>query len=152
LSSLPFFRYLPYHTKKKQNFSLFSKKKMKDTRIILVTGANKGIGYEAVKLLAQKLPAATVLLGSRSVANGEAAIAKMRESAPAHSFDNVSVVEIDITSAASLKAAVATVRERHGKLDVLLHNSGIASVDGDGILLNATLIWGCGCTISQSPN
>ena len=36
-----------------------------DKRVILVVGGNKGIGYETVKQLAQRLPSATILLGTR---------------------------------------------------------------------------------------
>lgn len=104
---------------------------MSDQRVILVTGANKGIGYEAVKYLSQQVPDAVVYLASRSVDNGNAAVTKMQESVPGHSFSNVKVVELDITKQASLDAAVETVRSEHGKLTDLLHNSGIASFDSD---------------------
>jgi NAD(P)-dependent dehydrogenase (short-subunit alcohol dehydrogenase family) len=99
--------------------------------VILVTGSNKGIGYEAVKYLSQKKPNDTILLSSRSVKNGEEAVEKMRSSVSGHQFSNVEVVQLDITDSASLKALVDHVRTKYGKLDVLLHNSGIMSVDGD---------------------
>ncbi|EPQ29235.1 uncharacterized protein PFL1_02990 [Pseudozyma flocculosa PF-1] len=100
---------------------------------ILVTGANKGIGYEAVRHLSEVLPHSTILLGTRSVRNGDEAIAKMRSSstAAAHDYANIKVLQLDITDAASLAAAVKTVEtDLGGRLDVLLHNSGIAQVDG----------------------
>lgn len=104
---------------------------MSDNRVILVTGANRGIGYEAVKHLSQELPKATVLLSSRSIDNGNAAVQKMREEAPGQHFSNIEVIELDITNQASLNAAVDTIRSKYGKLTDLLHNTGIASVNGD---------------------
>lgn len=104
---------------------------MPDQRIVLVTGANRGIGYEAVKLLSQQLPNDVVLLSSRSRANGEAAIKKMQQDTPGHSFDNVKVIELDITQESSLKAAVDLVRSDYGRLTDLVHNTGIAYVGDD---------------------
>lgn len=103
---------------------------MSNQRVILVTGANKGIGYEAVKYLSQQLPDANIYLASRSIDNGNAAIKKMQESVPGHSFANVEVIKLDITKQSSLDAAVDTIRAKHGKLTDLLHNSGIANFGG----------------------
>ncbi|WVR03356.1 hypothetical protein IAU60_000347 [Kwoniella sp. DSM 27419] len=103
-----------------------------DNRVILVTGANKGIGYEAVKLLSQKVPSGTILLGSRSTQNGQDAIKKMKESVSEHSFDNVKTIALDITDRQSLDAAVKHIREEYKKLDVLINNSGVSHVGGDG--------------------
>ncbi|KAI9632727.1 uncharacterized protein MKK02DRAFT_30472 [Dioszegia hungarica] len=98
---------------------------------ILVTGANKGIGYEAVKLLSQRKPDATILLGSRSIQNGEDAIAKMKSSLPSHSFSNIKVLPIDITSSSSLQSAAEHVKSTYTTLDVLINNSGISELNGD---------------------
>ena len=87
---------------------------------VLITGANKGIGYEAVKLLAQKKPDAIILLGSRSTKNGEDAIAKMKSSAPSHDFSNVKVLPIDITSSSSLFSAAEHVKSTYTTLDALI--------------------------------
>ena len=97
--------------------------------VILVTGANKGIGYEAVKLLSVHRPSSTILLGSRSTANGEAAISKMKESDSSHSFDNVQVVALDLADTASIVNAARQVQSSYQQLDVLVNNAGIASVD-----------------------
>lgn len=112
------------------------------SRIVLVTGANKGLGLEAVRILSQRLPpGSTVLLGSRSVSNGEKAIERLRQSSSTESTSTstpnpnanvqIHVVPIDITSPTSLSTAVQTIREKYGKIDVLISNSGISEVDGD---------------------
>jgi NAD(P)-dependent dehydrogenase (short-subunit alcohol dehydrogenase family) len=98
---------------------------------ILVTGSNKGIGYEAVKLLAQEKPDSTILLGSRSIQNGEDAIKKMKASVEGHDFDNVRVLQIDVSDPASIDAAVQHVKSTYQTLDVLLHNSGIMKLNDD---------------------
>ena len=102
-----------------------------DKRVILVTGANKGIGYETVKQLAQCLPQATILLGTRSLDNGTKAIQRMRSEDSTATFDNVQPLVIDVTDAASIKQAVEHVKATYGRLDVLINNSGISHVAGD---------------------
>ncbi|KAI8818171.1 uncharacterized protein EV422DRAFT_574419 [Fimicolochytrium jonesii] len=104
---------------------------MSTPKTILVTGANKGIGYEAVNLLSQKLPTSTILLGTRSVENGQNAIRKMREASGGKGFENVTSIQLDVDSRESVENAVKKVKADYGKLDVLLHNSGIANVGGD---------------------
>jgi NAD(P)-dependent dehydrogenase (short-subunit alcohol dehydrogenase family) len=101
--------------------------------VILVTGANKGIGYEAVKLLSQEKAGSdtVILLGTRSTKNGQEAIEKMKSSVAEHPFDNIKVLEIDVTDSASLEAAVQHVKSTYKQLDVLIHNSGISNIDGD---------------------
>lgn len=98
---------------------------------ILVTGSNKGIGYEAVKLLSVQQPDATILLGSRSIRNGNEAIEKMRYSDLSHPFTNIEVLELDITAASSLASAVKHIQSTYHTLDSLIHNSGISNLNGD---------------------
>lgn len=100
-------------------------------RSVVVTGANKGIGYEAVKQLSQKLPDATIYLTARTQANGDAAVQKMKQEVSSHDFSNVRVLLLEIVDSESVKQAVASVKEQSGTLDVLLHNSGISNVNGD---------------------
>jgi len=57
----------------------------------------------------------------------------MQESLPSHKFDNVSVIQLDITDSSSLSSAVTSIKEKYGKLTDLLHNTGIAAVDGDNM-------------------
>ena len=85
--------------------------------IALVTGANKGIGFEIARQLGTG--GATVLLGSRDAARGKAAAAALADI-------DVHVVQVDVTSAASIAAAAAWIEATHGRLDVLVNNAGVA--------------------------
>jgi len=96
-------------------------------KIALITGANKGIGFEAVRLLAQQQPSTVIYLGSRTQANGDAAVAKLPEAAR----KQVRVLILDCTDDASVQAAVARVKAESGRLDILINNAGIASYSFD---------------------
>jgi NAD(P)-dependent dehydrogenase (short-subunit alcohol dehydrogenase family) len=85
----------------------------------LVTGANKGIGFEVARTIAKS--GYVVLLGARSPKAGrEAAEALTRERL------DVRFVEVDVTRRETLSAAAARIEADFGKLDVLVNNAGIA--------------------------
>jgi len=85
--------------------------------VTLITGANKGLGYEtAHRLIAQ---GHTVYIGARSVEHGEAAAAQLVGQ----------FVQLDVTDDASVEAALATIDEREGRLDVLVNNAGISTTE-----------------------
>ena len=96
---------------------------MEHTTISLVTGGNKGIGREIAAQLAAL--GHTVVIAARSAEAGEAAAADLR----ATGVDASSVV-LDVTDPASAAAAAHTVEERHGRLDVLVNNAGMAAPPG----------------------
>ncbi|GMI53415.1 hypothetical protein TeGR_g3563 [Tetraparma gracilis] len=87
---------------------------------ILVTGGNSGIGYALCKILAsQAEPACHVLLGARSVAKGEEAVASIK----AEDKDaRVEFIELDVNSEASVAAAAASVGD--GSLYAVVNNAG----------------------------
>ncbi|KUJ11503.1 short chain dehydrogenase [Mollisia scopiformis] len=87
--------------------------------IVLVTGANQGIGLETVKKLAKEQPSYHILLGSRNPKSGSEAAAKLNA-------ENVEPITIDVTSDESIAAAAALVEKKFGRLDVLINNAGIA--------------------------
>ncbi|MFN3869600.1 MAG: SDR family NAD(P)-dependent oxidoreductase, partial [Hyphomicrobiaceae bacterium] len=91
---------------------------MSDTRIALVSGANRGIGLEIVKQLS-RLGIMTAL-GTRDAAKGEAAADKLRSEGL-----EVPVVKLDVGDPASCRAAVADVVAMFGRIDVLVNNAGI---------------------------
>jgi NAD(P)-dependent dehydrogenase (short-subunit alcohol dehydrogenase family) len=89
--------------------------------IVLITGANKGIGFEIAKKLAKDQPSYHILLGSRDPERGAASAAKLQA-------ENLSVeaIPIDVTSDTSISAAASIVSSKFGRLDVLINNAGIA--------------------------
>jgi NAD(P)-dependent dehydrogenase (short-subunit alcohol dehydrogenase family) len=89
-------------------------------KLALVTGANKGIGFETAKILAQQ--GFFVYLGSRIFENGQKALGRLK----AEGLTNVEVIQLDVTDQASVDAARKTVGEKTGVLDVLVNNAGIS--------------------------
>jgi NAD(P)-dependent dehydrogenase (short-subunit alcohol dehydrogenase family) len=86
-------------------------------RIALVTGANRGIGFEVCRRLAEK--DFVVLLTARDAAKAQKAARKLA---------NVGTVEallLDVGDASSIKKAANEVARRYGYLDVLVNNAGI---------------------------
>ncbi|MCC6289097.1 MAG: SDR family oxidoreductase [Chitinophagaceae bacterium] len=85
----------------------------------LVTGANKGIGFEVARQLAQKR--IYVYLGSRNIENGLEAVKKLK----AEGLSNVEAIQIDITNDESVKNARAEIGKKTKVLDILINNAGI---------------------------
>jgi NAD(P)-dependent dehydrogenase (short-subunit alcohol dehydrogenase family) len=96
--------------------------------ITLITGGNKGLGYEAARRLKEQ--GHSVYIGARDGTRGRAAAEALR----------VRFVQLDVTDDASVNAAAEDIRRRDGRLDVLINNAGItggrvspAEVTADGI-------------------
>lgn len=92
---------------------------MAPQKIALVTGANKGIGLEIARQLAERNHA--VLLGARDPARGRAAEDLLRSEGL-----NATFLALDVTDQSTIDAAAAYVGREHGRLDVLVNNAGIA--------------------------
>ncbi|MEV6630891.1 SDR family NAD(P)-dependent oxidoreductase [Actinoplanes sp. NPDC051470] len=93
--------------------------------VTLITGANKGIGYETAKQLLEL--GHTVYVGARDAERGEKAAAEL----------GARFVRLDVTDDASVNDALAAVGAAEGRLDVLVHNAGILAdgvVDGPAAL------------------
>lgn len=91
--------------------------------IVFITGANTGIGYEAVKSLLQSPKPYHILLGCRSLLKGHAAIVKLAEETK-NDHSTVEPVEIDISDDDSIQRAFEMVRDKFGRVDVLVNNAG----------------------------
>ena len=92
---------------------------MSEKTIALVTGANKGIGYEIAAGLGAR--GWSVGVGARDEQRRNDAVAKLR-AAGADAFG----VPLDVTDAGSVASAVQLIEERAGRLDVLVNNAGVA--------------------------
>jgi NAD(P)-dependent dehydrogenase (short-subunit alcohol dehydrogenase family) len=96
----------------------------KTKKIALITGANKGLGFEMAKQLGQA--GVTVVMAARDPQKGEAAAAKLR----AEGLD-VEFLKLDVTSKEDPAAAAAFLDKKFGHLDILINNAGI-SAEGFG--------------------
>jgi len=85
----------------------------------LVTGANKSIGFEVARQLAQK--GMYVYLGSRNAGKGLEAVNRLK----AEGLTQVEAIELDITNDASVKKARAEIGSKTNVLDILVNNAGI---------------------------
>ncbi|KAH6844515.1 hypothetical protein B0I37DRAFT_312953 [Chaetomium sp. MPI-CAGE-AT-0009] len=92
-----------------------------DGKVILVTGGNVGLGKQAVLDYARHNPG-LIWLGSRSVQKGNAAIDEIRQQVPNAA---IQVLELDLSSFASIKKAATTVLYTSPRLDILMLNAGI---------------------------
>ena len=88
-------------------------------RTFLVTGANKGIGFEVIKKLAQNSNN-VILLGSRDLKRGQDALQQLSFSRKVH------LIQLDTSSRESIARATDEIRQNYaGKLDVIINNAGI---------------------------
>jgi NAD(P)-dependent dehydrogenase (short-subunit alcohol dehydrogenase family) len=96
---------------------------MNNAKTVLITGANKGIGYETAKQLG--VMGFVILLGSRNEEKGqEAAAALVNEGTNAH------FILLDVTDHGTIEAAARQIEQQFGSLDVLINNSGISFDNG----------------------
>jgi NAD(P)-dependent dehydrogenase (short-subunit alcohol dehydrogenase family) len=86
----------------------------------LITGANKGIGFETAKQLAQR--GFYVYLGSRTLSAGQVAVEKLKASG----INSIETIQLDVTDQDSVSAAAAYMAEKMQALDVLINNAGIS--------------------------
>jgi NAD(P)-dependent dehydrogenase (short-subunit alcohol dehydrogenase family) len=89
-------------------------------RTVLITGANKGIGFETARQLARL--GYKVFLGSRDKARGEEAVKKLSASG----LSGVEFIRIDVTDSQSIQKAAADIAVKVDALDILINNAGIA--------------------------
>ncbi|MGS2737696.1 SDR family NAD(P)-dependent oxidoreductase [Sinomicrobium sp. M5D2P17] len=98
-------------------------------KIALVTGANKGIGFEIAKALAGN--GYHVYIGSRDLQNGKAAAEKIGGKSQA--------IQLDITDENSIKESVRQVQNTSGHIDLLVNNAAISQVKNTGLTMEEML-------------
>src|SRR5580698_8453061 len=88
-------------------------------KIAFITGGNRGLGFQTA--LDLKAADVKVVIGSRSLEQGEKALAKLRAAGV-----DADVLKFDITDPADYKAAYDYFDSKYGRLDILVNNAGVA--------------------------
>ncbi|WP_431278658.1 SDR family oxidoreductase [Leifsonia poae] len=99
--------------------------------VALITGANKGIGFETARQLAAL--DMTVLVGARDESRGRQAEEDLRAEGADARF-----VHLDVTDPTSVAAAAAWIDEEYGHLDILINNAGTATISRQRALASET--------------
>lgn len=94
---------------------------MENARTALVTGANRGIGYEIANGLAAM--GIRVLVASRTIEVAQKAVDEL-------GYDNVFPVALDLSQQQNIKAQVEAILSVYGQVDILVNNAGIAVFEG----------------------
>lgn len=92
-------------------------------RLVVVTGGNSGIGYEAALALAAK--GAQVILAVRSAERGQQAVAQIQA---AHAQANVEVMALDLSNLASIRQFAQAFQARFTALPLLINNAGVMAL------------------------
>ncbi|NEU66320.1 SDR family oxidoreductase [Spirosoma agri] len=108
--------------------------KTENQRTALITGANKGIGKEIARQLAQR--GFAVFIGARDIAKGREASEELCQAGYDSTF-----IQLDVTDPVSIKNACGTFSQKADHLDVLVNNAGILEDHGETIVkLNPELL------------
>ena len=89
-------------------------------KVIVVTGANCGLGYEAAKEFARK--GARTILACRSTEKAQAALELVKQEIPEAQVESM---QLDLASLASVRDFAETFKSRYDRLDILVNNAGI---------------------------
>lgn len=89
-------------------------------KVIIVTGANSGIGFEAAKAFSRK--GAQTILACRNMDKAKSAMAQIKEEIPDAAVD---IMQLDLASLASVQQFADTFKANYERLDVLVNNGGI---------------------------
>ena len=94
--------------------------KRQEKRVILITGANSGLGYETSKFLLEK--GATVIMCCRDLLKGE----KAKEELSKFNFEgNIELLQLDLSDLNKVRTSTQLIKSKFNSLDVLVNNAGI---------------------------
>jgi NAD(P)-dependent dehydrogenase (short-subunit alcohol dehydrogenase family) len=91
------------------------------SKIAVVTGGNKGVGFGIARTLAKEVTL-TVVLAARNPSLGLAAVKELHQ----QGYNNVEFLQLDITDNQSVITAVETLRQKYKGIDILINNAAIA--------------------------
>jgi NAD(P)-dependent dehydrogenase (short-subunit alcohol dehydrogenase family) len=93
-------------------------------KVIIITGANSGIGYEAAKEFARK--GAKTILACRSVEKGQAALDQIKKEIPQ---SQIELMTLDLANLTSVRKFTQAFKSRYDRLDILVNNAGIMWIE-----------------------
>ena len=93
-------------------------------KIALITGANKGIGFETARQLGKQ--GVSIIAASRNKERGIAAVEKLHTEGIDAEF-----LQLDVDNDAEIQSAFEFIHNKYGKLDILINNAGIQVEHGD---------------------
>jgi len=108
-------------------------------RIALVTGANKGIGFEVARQLARRN--FRVFIGARDSDAGVAAVQKLNKEGEKEEYGEITFLKIDVSKPDSIRCAAEEFSRSTDRLDVLVNNAGILLDDDKDVLMVAPEIF-----------
>ena len=100
-------------------------------KVALVTGANKGIGLEIARQLAEA--GVAVIMGARNLQRGQDAASDLEKAGLA-----VEAIKIDLTDEATIISATEKIAAKYGRLDILMNNAGIVDTEDGPPSLGST--------------
>ena len=97
-------------------------------KVVVITGANRGLGFATVREMLSRpdFRESFVYLTSRDSSKGQAAVIQIGQELGPGVVSRLSSYELDITNDASVNAFSLHLKQKHGGIDVLIHNAGIA--------------------------
>ncbi|KAI1762582.1 short chain dehydrogenase/reductase family protein [Hypoxylon sp. FL1150] len=98
------------------------------SKVVLVTGANRGLGFAILSVAGAREPSTTFILCCRDIEAGTKAKSQLQQEGVTATVD---VLQLDVTNDDQIMTAVKYVAEKYGKLDVLVNNAGIISIIPD---------------------
>jgi NAD(P)-dependent dehydrogenase (short-subunit alcohol dehydrogenase family) len=117
-----------------EHTDFFPSMKTEHKRTALITGANKGIGKEIARQLAQQ--GFAVFIGARDMAKGREAAEELCKDGYEATF-----IQLDVTNPVSIKNASGTFSQKADHLDVLINNAAVLEDHGEDIIkLNAEML------------
>ena len=122
LASIGIYKYVSAQRDKQELQEIWTAADIPDLtgKVIIVTGANSGIGYEAAKEFARK--GAQTIMACRSMEKAEAALAMIQAEIPEAPTE---IMMLDLTSLASVHKFAGEFKAKYDRLDVLVNNAGI---------------------------
>ena len=106
------------------------KKHLESPRVVLITGANSGVGLATAKILTSASTDYHVIIAARSLSKAKIAKSEV-EAENTNSSSRLSTVQLDVTDGASITRAHDFVEKEFGYLDALINNAAVGSSDPD---------------------